>query len=92
MIETETIENISEQIKNLGVSEQTVSELRTKWPKLHFTYCMDDDICGPKPFYESDVYNLYLVDGQDHCMKFTTNQETATGLVIAEREEDDECD
>jgi len=33
---------------------------------------------------ESVAFNLYLVDGREHCLRFTTESEAATGVVIAE--------
>jgi hypothetical protein len=33
---------------------------------------------------EHDRFNLYLIDGREHCLKLTNDTETATGLVVAE--------
>jgi hypothetical protein len=33
---------------------------------------------------EAEGFNLYLVDGRAHCMRFTTDLAAATGLVLAE--------
>jgi hypothetical protein len=31
---------------------------------------------------------MYLIDSRDHCLSFTSSTEVATGLVLAEHEED----
>jgi hypothetical protein len=41
---------------------------------------------------EREGFRVYLVDGSGHCMKFTGDLDAATGLVLAERDPDDEDD
>ena len=86
MLESDVIDQISKLVEEHGLDEAAVTSLRSKWPDIHFTYCSDDDVLGPKPVREFDSFNVYLVDGRDHCLKFTSNPETATGLVLAEIE------
>lgn len=86
MLEPEVIDQISQLVKEHGLDEAAVTSLRGKWPNIHFTYCSDDDVLGPKPIREFDSFNVYLVDGRDHCLQFTSNPENATGLVLAEIE------
>jgi hypothetical protein len=86
MLEEEVIDQISHLVQQHGLDEAAVSSLRGKWPNIHFTYCSDDDVSGPKPIREFDTFNVYLVDGREHCLKFTANPEVATGLVLAEVE------
>jgi hypothetical protein len=40
------------------------------------------------PFQEEERYLLFLVDRRNHCWTITGNPEHATGLVLAEREDD----
>jgi hypothetical protein len=89
MIEENIIDQINLLVQNKGLDENLVGELRSQWPQIHFTYCSDDDVCGPKAIRESDGFSIYLVDGRDHCLAFTSNMEAATGLVLAEHEEDE---
>ncbi len=51
---------------------------------LHFTYCSDDDICEFKPVMSHQSFNLYLIDGREHCLALTTDATIATGIVVAE--------
>jgi len=89
MIENATLENIAAEALSLGLDETTVQQLRERWPDLHFSYCMDDDISGAVPVRELPGINVYLVDGREHCLCLTSNPEVATGLVLAEVEVDE---
>lgn len=84
MIEPERIEQIARVVTRAGLSVETVSALREAFPEMHFTYCLDDDIGAPLPVREESDFNIYLVDGHDHCMRFTTELARATGIVLAE--------
>ncbi len=84
MISAEAIESIAATLAATGLSGQSVAELRAAFPKIHFTHCMDDDVGAYEPYAEQPGYNLYLVDGREHCLKFTTVISHATGLVLAE--------
>ena len=88
MIEETTIDEITSLLISHGLDEAAVTELRNKWPHIHFTYCSDDDVCGPPAIRESDDFSIYLIDGRDHCLSFTSSIEIATGLVLAEHEEE----
>jgi len=88
MISPEQLQNIAATLRAQVLSETVVSELRSEYPGIHFTYCMDDDIPNNEPVLESESFNLYLVDGREHCLCLTRNYEHATGVVIAEVIED----
>lgn len=89
MIASETVQTIASQVQALGTSEDVVQSLRKEYPNIHFTYCMDDDVCGPTPALETEKFNLYFIDGRDHCLAFTNDSEIATGIVVAEVIDDD---
>lgn len=88
MIAEETIDKIDTLLTDHGLDENAVSRLRSLWPEIHFTYCSDDDICGPPAVRESDGFSIYLIDSRDHCLSFTSDRTVATGLVLAEHEEE----
>jgi hypothetical protein len=88
MIAEETIDKINGLVAEHGLDEDAVARLRGLWPEIHFTYCSDDDVCGPPAVRESEGFNIYLVDSRDHCLSFTADLAIATGLVLAEHEED----
>jgi hypothetical protein len=88
MISPEQLQQIAATIQTKPLSEAMVSDLRNEYQGIHFTYCMEDDIPNHEPVLETQKFNLYLVDGRDHCLRFTTVYENATGVVIAEIIED----
>lgn len=90
MIEQDVIDKINALVIDHGLDESAVNQLRGMWPEIHFTYCSDDDVTSAKPVLESEGFNIYLVDGREHCLKFTSQPESATGLVLAEVEEFEE--
>lgn len=90
MINLEQIQQIAAKIDISGVGENTVSALRQNYPDIHFTYCMDDDIVSHKPVVSRAAFNLYLIDGREHCLCLTNDPTVATGLVVAEILDDSE--
>jgi hypothetical protein len=84
MITSEQVNAIAAKIETLGVDETTVSALRQQYQPIHFTYCMDDDLPNNTPIIEHKGFNLYLIDGREHCLCLTNDYDTATGIVIAE--------
>lgn len=84
MITPQQTQEIAAKITVLGVDETTVSALRQQYQSLHFTYCMDDDLPNNKPVIEDKEFNLYLIDGREHCLCLTNDYEVATGIVVAE--------
>ncbi|OQK15499.1 hypothetical protein AU255_14830 [Methyloprofundus sedimenti] len=84
MISQETLAQISQKIIATGIDESIITLLRSEYSPVHFTYCSDDDIPNNDPVLEHEHFNLYLIDGHDHCMCLTNNFESATGVVVAE--------
>jgi hypothetical protein len=84
MITTVQVTAIAVKIEALGVDETTVSALRQQYQPIHFTYCMDEDLPNNTPIIEHKGFNLYLIDGREHCLCLTNDYDTATGIVIAE--------
>jgi len=79
------LDQIATIITRAGVSTESTAALRDAFRDIHFTYCLDDDIgAGINPFREADGFNIYLINGSEHCISFTRSLESATGLVVAE--------
>lgn len=90
MITTNLLDRIETIISRAGLSNDSVAALREALPEHHFTYCLDDDIsAGIEPVRESEGFNLYLIDASEHCLRFTRDLSSATGLVLAELSTDD---
>ncbi len=80
----ELVEQVAQVVIQHGPTEQALQALRTAFNGIHFTLCSDDDVNDElPPIYQDKDFNLYLVDGQNHCLKFTTALESATGFVVA---------
>jgi hypothetical protein len=84
MITSEQISAIIAKIETKGVGDDTVCELRQQYHPIHFTYCMDDDLPNNTPIIEHKDFNLYLIDGREHCLCLTNDYNAATGIVVAE--------
>ena len=83
-INPELLQSIAAKIDGISLNETVIAELRSNNPGIHFTYCMEDDIPNNEPLLSGAGFNLYLVDGREHCLCLTNNFEHATGIVIAE--------
>lgn len=90
MISNADVNKIVDFVRNRGLSEAVMSELRNSFSSYHFTYCMDDDMEVYRPARELDEFNIYFIDSSDHCAKPTQDAGKATGMVLAEKIEDDD--
>lgn len=89
MMTPEQLADIVAETERAGLADTHLTGLRAAFPELHFTWCMDDDVCGPQPAAQGKGFNVYLVDSSSHCLCFTPSLEAASGVVIAELGEDD---
>ena len=85
MLEQSRVQAIADQVgANAFIDEGVVAALRKEYTDIHFTYCLDDDITSGKPVIENESFNVYLIDGREHCLCLTNDYDVATGVVIAE--------
>jgi hypothetical protein len=69
----------------------SAASLRQRFPDLHFTECSEDDV---SPLYHPalsvDGHDLYLISGSSgHCLALTNNPESATGILVAAKVNDE---
>ena len=88
MINTEQLQAVTSWIEQKGGNVTMQSELRGEFPDLHFTFCSDDDVMSDSPVSSCLGFNLYLVDGSNHCLALTGDMDAASGLVVAEIEDE----
>lgn len=88
MITTQQIDEIGDWLVDQLEAPRMETELRGRYPDLHFTFCMDDDVVAAVPVKEHATFNLYLVDSSNHCLALTQDMQLATGLVVAVRDEE----
>ena len=60
--------------------------LRTRFPKLSLTRADESDMGMETPFRQYALFDLYLVDGGNHCWTVTDSPERATGLILAAKQ------
>ncbi len=84
MINREILGKVLALVESKGLSDDTISLLRSSFPGCHFTYCMDDDVVYSQAYIERDDFNVYLVDSREHCSKLTQDADIASGVVLAE--------
>lgn len=88
MIRSERLDQVTRIVERAGLNDQTLGALREAFTDMHLTYCADDDIGVGRPVRHADGFKIYLVDGRGHCMQFTTDLASATGIVLAEVDDD----
>lgn len=65
--------------------EKPLADFRQRFPGVSLTRCDAMDMSGEPAYREYPAFNVYLVDGRDHCWRLTADPEAATGIVVAER-------
>jgi hypothetical protein len=85
------IDSIAAQASQLYAAgtrrDAVVKALKQRFQGLTITGCLESDL-SDEPYREEPSYLLYLVDSHDHCWKVTQEPARATGIVIAEREDE----
>jgi hypothetical protein len=64
--------------------------LMQTFPGVRFTLCSEDDIHAGKPVVENEGFDIYLVGSGEHCLTLTNDYDLATGIVIAEKYQEEE--
>lgn len=67
------------------VGAAAFADFRRRFPGLTLTRCDASDMGAEAPFRKYPRFNLYLVDGADHCWRLTRDPACATGIVVASR-------
>ena len=88
MISEQQLNSVTAWLNGNGAGSDMEQELRRSFPDLHFTFCSDDDVMSENPVGELPGFNLYLVDSSDHCLCLTTDSNAASGLVVAQVEDE----
>ncbi len=63
------------------------AELRRDLPGLSVTRCDPSDMADEDPFRDYPGFDLYLVDGRDHCVQLCRDPAIATGIVVVARKQ-----
>lgn len=66
------------------LNEDALDTIKQSWPDLRFTLCSDDDMpARMPPALRRKTLNLYLVNGNEHCLSLTDDPMHAIGVVLA---------
>lgn len=90
IIDEALVAKVAEMASGKIVDDSLKGELKAAYPGIRFTLCSEDDIQAGKPVLEADNFDIYLVGSSDHCLTLTNDFALATGVVIAEKFDDDD--
>jgi hypothetical protein len=58
-------------------------ELRRKFPGVRITVCSDDDLPARlTAVRETAAARFFFIDAGEHCVKLSSDAETASGIVV----------
>lgn len=84
-ISTDTMNEIELSLLDFHkVSNNPLPMLKDCFPDLSFLRMSATDI-DEAPFRSLVHFNLYLLDGRDHCMHITNNLSEATAVIVAQK-------
>lgn len=85
MITQEDLARIDGLLATPPAEANPLADFRARFPGLSLTRCDAQDMSGEVPFRAYPKFDLYLVDGRDHCWRITDDPGAATGIVVAAR-------
>jgi hypothetical protein len=84
VIPAATLDAIAAAAGDRPLDDTLLADLRKRWPDIHLTLCGDDDVPARlAPVLECPGFNMYLVNGSEHCLTLTNDPELAIGVVLA---------
>lgn len=90
MIDASLLEAVLGGVSPRLTFDEQARRLRAAFPGVHVTVCGEDDIPPRLPAAaENELCYLYYVDASEHCLKLTTDADTASGVAVAMRSDDD---
>jgi len=84
-ISIETLKDIESSLADFHkMTNNPLPMLKECYPEISFVRLSATDI-SEAPFRALPDYNLYLLDGREHCVQLTNSLDDATGIVVAHR-------
>jgi hypothetical protein len=82
-IAVETLNEVAESLADFHkLTNNPLPMLKECFPDLSFVRISAADIPEP-PYRALPDYNLYLLDGREHCVQLTNDPANATAVVVA---------
>lgn len=92
MIENALLDRVIDQVAELAdrSADELVTELRARFPGVHFSVCSDDDVPARlSAAAGNDFFRLYYVQSDGHCLQLSSDADAASGLVVALIDQDE---
>ena len=79
------------RVGEAALLDGSAAALRQRFPDLHFSECSEDDVSPRyRPAFSVAGYDLFFITGATgHCLELTNIAETATGILIAAKVDDE---
>ena len=84
-LSAEQLAEIEALLEAPDANAKALGAIRERFPKLSITQCSASEVDAESPFRTYERFDLYLVDGSNHCWRLTENLDVATGLVVVAR-------
>jgi hypothetical protein len=83
-LSAEELTEIEQVLSGLAADAPVVAEMKGRFPKLSWTRCDASDVVEA-PYRSSAVYDIHLLNSNDHCSQITSDPAQATGIILAKR-------
>ena len=93
MIDAQLLERVLDKVASLAAApdETVLGRLRQDFDGLHFSLCRDDDVPARVACAAANsACRLYYVACGGHCLSLTGDSATASGLLVAWLDQDEE--
>ncbi len=79
------------RVGEAALLDGSTAAMRRRFPGLHFTECSEDDVSPRyRPALSIEGYELFYISGATgHCLELTNTAESATGILIATKVDDE---
>ncbi len=84
-ISVDALDQIRSLLESDGPVAERIASLRKAFPGVSLTRCDASDMDAETPVLETARFDVYLIDTSEHCVRITTQPETATGIIVAEK-------
>lgn len=85
----EELIQIEAMLAATDADSRAFADLRRRFPEITVTRCDPSDVDGEIPYRVYRRFELYLVDGRDHCWRLCLNPDIATGIVVVPRKDEE---
>jgi hypothetical protein len=81
----DALERIRTALDAEGTTAERLANLRQALPGVSLTRCDASDVDTETPALQTAGFDVFFVDTSEHCARITSDPETASGLIVAEK-------